>query len=63
MSKSQYSGPFKEDLQSHIEFKQAIGYKYETEAKHLQRFDQFVLKKYPEANCLNRDIVLDWCSK
>jgi len=63
MSKSQYTGPFKEDLQSHIELKQAIGYKYEAEAKHLQRFDQFVFQKYPQATCLNRDIVMDWCSR
>ncbi len=63
MSKLQYTGPFKEDLQSHIELKQAIGYKYEADAKHLQRFDQFVSKKYPQATCLSRDIVLDWCSR
>lgn len=63
MSKLQYTGPFKEDIQSHIELKQAIGYKYETEARHLQRFDQFVLQKYPQATYLSRDIVLDWCSR
>ena len=58
-----YSGPFKNHIQSHIELKQAIGYKYESEAEHLQRFDRFTLDKYPSANMLTKEIVLDWCRK
>ena len=41
-----YTGPFKEHIKKYIELKQAIGYKYDTEAKHLKRFDQFILHKY-----------------
>jgi hypothetical protein len=29
-------GPLKEHLQNHIKLKQAVGYKYNTEAEHLQ---------------------------
>jgi integrase len=58
-----YKGPFKEHLQSYIELKQAIGYKYDTEADHLKRFDRFTLEKYPEVTVLTKEIVLDWCSK
>jgi len=63
MHKIKYAGPFKDFLQSHIELKKAMGYKYVTEARQLMRFDQFTLVKYPEATFLTREIVLDWCSK
>ena len=42
-----YTGPFKSHIQNHIELKQAIGYKYDADAKHLKRFDRFVLDHYP----------------
>ena len=58
-----YNGPFGNHIQNHIELKQALGYKYITEAEHLKRFDTFTLKKYNSANALTKEIVLDWCSK
>jgi integrase len=58
-----YKGPFKEYLQSYIELKRAIGYKYDTEANQLKRFDKFTLEKYPKGTVLTKEIVLDWCSK
>ncbi|MCF8010569.1 MAG: tyrosine-type recombinase/integrase [Clostridiales bacterium] len=63
MCKLEYAGPFRKYIKEHIELKQAIGYKYVVEAMHLKRFDQFTLGKYPNATCLNKEIVLDWCSK
>jgi integrase/recombinase XerD len=58
-----YAGPFKDHLQNFINLKQAIGYKYFTEANHFKRFDTFTLEKYPTATALTKDIVLDWCSR
>ena len=58
-----YEGPFKEHIQNYIELKQAVGYKYQTEAEHLRRFDKFTLAKYPNTTFLTKDTVLDWCSK
>lgn len=46
MSDIIYEGPFKNHLQSHVELKKAIGYKYDTEARHLKRFDIYTLEKY-----------------
>jgi len=63
MCEIEYAGPFRSDLKSHIELKQAIGCKYVTEAKHLKRFDHFTMEKYPFATRLTKEIVLDWCSK
>ena len=63
MTECMYTGPFKEHLQNHVELKQAIGYKYVTEANHLKRFDRFTFEKYPEATSLTKEIVLDWCNK
>jgi integrase/recombinase XerD len=58
-----YIGPFRDHIQNHVDLKQAVGYKYDTEANHLKRFDMFTLEKYPESTTLTKDIVLDWCSK
>ena len=58
-----FSGPFAEHIKNHVQLKQAVGYKYEVDAKHLLRFSSFTAKKYPETAILSKEIVLDWCSK
>jgi integrase len=58
-----FKEPFAEHIQNHISLKQAIGYKYKTEANHLLRFSYFTEEKYSEATMLTKEIVLDWCSK
>jgi integrase len=58
-----YIGPFKDHIQNHIKLKQAVGYKYTTEAGHLKRFDRFTLENYPNATTLTKEIVLHWGSK
>lgn len=63
MNEIHYQGPFKEHIKSHVELKRALGYKYDTDAHHLKRFDRFTLEKYPSATTLTKEIVLDWCSK
>ena len=63
MNEIEYAGPFKEHLKNHVQLKQAVGYKYFAEALHLKRFDRFTQKKYPDAICLTKEIILDWCSK
>jgi len=63
MRKYLFSGPFAEHIKNHIQLKQAVGYKYEAEAKHLLRFSSFTAEKHPEASILSKEIVLDWCSK
>ena len=61
MSKYLFKGPFAEHIENHVCLKQAIGYKYEAEARHLSRFSSFTAEKYPEATILMKEIVLDWC--
>jgi len=63
MNKMNYYGPFKTYIQDFIELKQAVGYKYLTEAGHLKRFDTFTLENYYSVDTLSKEIVLDWCSK
>lgn len=63
MNKFNYYGPFKTYIQDFIELKQAIGYKYLTEAGQLKRFDTFTVEKYNSVDILSKEIVLDWCSK
>lgn len=63
MSKIICEVPFKEHIKNHVKLKQAVGYKYDTEACHLKRLDRFIMEKYPNAAVLTKEIVLDWCSK
>ncbi len=63
MSELPYKGPFAEHIRNHIKLKQAVGYKYDTEARHLSRFSDFTYRRYPEAMALTKEIVLEWCSK
>jgi integrase/recombinase XerD len=63
MDKIVHDSSFTPYIQSHVELKQAIGYKYETEAEHLKRFDRFLVENYPLATSLTKEIVLNWCGK
>lgn len=63
MSNYSFKGPFAGYIESHVSLKQAVGYKYETEASHLFRFSVFTAKKYPDASILTKEIVLNWCLK
>lgn len=63
MSDYPYKGPFAEHIRSHVQLKQAVGYKYDVEARHLLRFSDFTYHKYPEVTRLTKEIVLEWCSK
>ncbi|EKE04043.1 MAG: hypothetical protein ACD_20C00111G0002 [uncultured bacterium] len=58
-----FSGPFAVHIRNHIELKKAIGYKYDTEARHLLRFSKFTEEYYPSASELSKEIILSWCSK
>ena len=58
-----YEGPFRDHIKNHVELKRAVGYKYDTDAGHLKRFDRFTMEKYPDTTVLTKEIVLDWCSK
>ena len=60
MSNIIFEGPFGKHIQDFIQLKKAIGYKYDTEAGHLKRFDSFTLENYPSADRLTKEIVLDW---
>lgn len=63
MTNHQFFGPFSSYIADHIKLKQAVGYKYETDAIHLVRFSKFTAEKYPDATALTKEIVLDWCEK
>lgn len=55
MSDYLFKGSFAEHIGSHVCLKQAIGYKYEAEARHLLRFSTFTAEKYPDATMLPFD--------
>ncbi len=63
MSDFIYVGPFKEHIQNYVELKQAVGYKYNTEAGRLKCFSTLTLENYPQATALTKEMVLDWCKK
>jgi integrase len=63
MNKYNYYGPFKTWIQGFLELKQALGYKYLTEAAGLKRFDRFTVEKFNSATTMTREIVMVWCTK
>lgn len=63
MGKIVYESFFKDYLRSHVDLKQALRYKYETDAAHLKRFDQYLVENYPLATSITKEIVLTWCRK
>lgn len=63
MNKITYESHFKGHIKNHVKLKQAVGYKYDTEARQLKHFDRFMMEKYPYATVLTKEIVLDWCCK
>lgn len=58
-----YYGPFKKHIKNYLELKRSIGYKYDADARHLKRFDNFTLEKYSKTTVLTKEIILDWCAK
>lgn len=63
MGKIVYESFFKDYLRSHVDLKQALGYRYETEEVQLKRFDRYLVENYPLATSLTQEIVLTWCRK
>lgn len=63
MNNYTYYGPFKIFIQDFIALKQAIGYKYYSEAQHLKRFDTFTVEKYSSTNTLTKEMIMEWCTK
>jgi integrase/recombinase XerD len=63
MNENIYEGPFKDHIKNHVELKQALGYKYDSDSQHLKRFDRFTVEKYPFSSNLTKEIVLEWCAK
>jgi integrase len=63
MNNPNYHGPFRTYIQNFVEVKQALGYKYLTEALRLKLFDKFTVEKYNSASALTKEIVMAWCTK
>ncbi|MHC4707456.1 MAG: tyrosine-type recombinase/integrase [Planctomycetota bacterium] len=58
-----YSGPFKDRIKRFVDLKQAVGYKYLSEAAQLKRFDTFTIERGYTAETLTKQIAQAWCSK
>jgi integrase len=50
-------------LQRFIEHKRSLGYKYQTEAAILSRFDRFLWRNHPDEDTLSRPLVEAWCAR
>lgn len=57
---NEYTSTFALQILGLISQKQSVGYKYQSEASILKRFDTFCSKHYPTAQTLDKDIVLHW---
>lgn len=55
--------PFKKEMEDFISLKRAVGYKYNTEAGILKRFDTYLAMNHPSASILTKEVVTGWCAK
>lgn len=46
-----FKGPFSVHIKNHVQLKQTIGYKYQSEAAHLLRFSLFVAENIRQPQC------------
>jgi integrase len=56
----EYSSAFSGHITGLIEQKQSIGYKYQSEAAILRRFDLFCRTHYPDVKVLSKELALAW---
>jgi integrase len=59
----EYTSVFAPHITGLIEQKRALGYKYNSEAALLRRFDAFCLERHPNETVLNREVMMDWAVK
>jgi integrase len=58
-----YASAFAPYIVGLIEQKRALGYKYNSEAVMLRRFDSFCLERHPDETILKREIMMEWAVK
>jgi integrase/recombinase XerD len=58
-----YGSPLKAFIQGMIREKQALGYKYQSSARVLYRFDQFCVKRKATGPVLTKELVQSWVEK
>jgi integrase len=63
MNPFSYNSPLKQCIQAMINEKRALGYKYDSSARLLYKFDQFCLTYGCTAPILSKELVLAWCQK
>ena len=59
----EYTSAFAPYIIGLIDQKRALGYKYDSEAALLRRFDAFCLERHPDETVLNREVMMDWAAK
>lgn|GEM_PF-5305956 len=63
MTTETYRGPLRQHIEGLIQQKRALGYQYDTEARALQRFDQFCIALNWTAPQLDKPLVDAWNQK
>jgi len=59
----EYTSAFAPHIIGLIEQKKALGYKYESCAATLRRFDVFCQERHPDETVLNREVMMDWAAR
>jgi integrase len=63
MKPFEFDSPFKQCIQAMIGEKRALGYKYDSSARLLYKFDLFCLTYGCTMPMLSKELVLSWCQK
>ena len=63
MKKLEYNSKFAPYITGLIDFKRSDGFKYETDAWHLSKFDAYCTENFPDAAAVTKEISDGWCTK
>jgi hypothetical protein len=58
-----YQSNFATQIEGYIKEKRAVGYKFQTGAKVLKRFDSFAHSNYPTETILTKQLVMEWTAR
>ena len=63
MMKHPLKSRFAEQIRSFVDYKNSLGFPYDESSRILRKFDKFCVERFPEKDCLDRELALAWLEK
>lgn len=63
MTRPSLKSRFGEQIRAFVGYKNSLGFPYDESIRILGRFDDFCVERFPEKDCLDRELALAWLEK